>query len=335
VKTNRPRLRKVYILPNSFTAMNLFLGVQAIYNVLLFMTAHDPTRFERGCWFVILAAVFDAFDGLVARLTHSQSEFGLQFDSLADVVSFGVAPSVAAFAVLSKLDGGVPDRFAGAICAFFAICGALRLARYNVQAHGTERTAFVGLPIPGGGGGLVLSLLFIEHYKLMDSSQTTVIPWSFGLTAADLVATLLRVLVVLLALLMVSEVPYPSVMRRFRLRRRMSFRTFVVLAVVGVVVWAVRRHEGLAVCLPFLMFLSFAFYFPVALVVNRVLGREPAPAPGGSSAGGPNVGGPNVGGPGAGGSGTLPGSSRIFPSGPSAASKPESPMSSDKNDTQP
>ena len=275
MKPERPRLRRVYILPNSITALNLFFGVLAIYNILL--SAGDPARFERGCWYVLLAALCDGFDGMVARLTHSQSEFGLQFDSLSDVVSFGVAPSFAAFSILSKIDGGKPDRIAGAICAVFAICGALRLARYNVQAHGSERTGFVGLPIPGGGGALVLTVMLIHHYGLLDARQAVAIPGTFGMvTVLDLVATALPVLIVLLALLMVSEVPYPSVMRRIRLRRRMSFGTFVTIVVLGITAWIVKHHQGvasLAVALLFLAFVGFAFYFPTVLLVRWALGR--------------------------------------------------------------
>ena len=127
------RLRKVYLLPNLLTAMNMFLGVLAIYGVL-------DERVTWSCWLIVLAGVLDTMDGAVARLTRSQSDFGLQFDSLSDLISFGVAPSLLAYDAIQDLRTDTDHhRLAMGICALFAVCGALRLARYNVQARGPER----------------------------------------------------------------------------------------------------------------------------------------------------------------------------------------------------
>src|SRR5690606_32552713 len=95
---------------------------------------------------LILAGVLDMMDGLVARLTRTQSAFGLNLDSLSDLVAFGAAPAVIAYYYM----GPNPPLPARAACGLFVVCGALRLARYNVQAMKEERTAFTGLPIPAG-----------------------------------------------------------------------------------------------------------------------------------------------------------------------------------------
>ena len=155
-RPQKPRLRKVYILPNLFTALNLFLGMLAIFNVL-------NGHLGKACWFIFLATLLDTMDGAVALLTRTQSEFGLQFDSLSDVISFGAAPAFASFAFMRGALVGIDDRLITGACALFAVCGALRLARYNVQAHGPERKGFVGLPIDAGAGTVILTILaFLE-----------------------------------------------------------------------------------------------------------------------------------------------------------------------------
>src|SRR6516162_4347448 len=134
-----PRNRHAYILvlPSMFTTGNLFCGFYSI----LHSFHHD---FERASYAIILAGLFDVLDGRVARMTGSSSKFGLEYDSIADVVSFGIAPAILAYIWALEPFGRLG--FAGAF--FFAACGALRLARFNTIAEELPKSYFLGLPIP-------------------------------------------------------------------------------------------------------------------------------------------------------------------------------------------
>jgi CDP-diacylglycerol--serine O-phosphatidyltransferase len=127
------------IIPNALTALNLVLGMCAIIS-----TFHG--EFYQAALFVVAAMISDGLDGRVARYLNVSSEFGKELDSLCDLVSFGVAPAILAYAFLLK-DFGIVGYF---VAAFFATCGALRLARFNVNT-GTVKGYFMGLPIPAAG----------------------------------------------------------------------------------------------------------------------------------------------------------------------------------------
>lgn len=208
----KPRLRRVYILPNFFTAFNLFLGWWAI-------TLAMDGQLGRACWMVFAATLLDGLDGAVARLTNTQSDFGGQFDSLSDAISFGVAPAILAYALMTqKLPGLDHPRLILGVCALFTICSCLRLARYNIQQHGAEKRVFLGLPTPASAGALIMSILLVEENIL----DTTRYP-----ATATLVAAVLPFIVLGLAVLMVSEVPYASLSAKIRIQRHMSFDSLV------------------------------------------------------------------------------------------------------------
>src|SRR5258708_7195074 len=155
----RPRvnLRKLmFVVPNLFTVSSIFCGVYSIT-----LSAGEPTRdtFYRAAVAIFFGSFFDAFAGRVARLARTQSEFGVELDSLADVVTFGVAPAILVY----KWALAGMGLFGIVICSIYAACGAIRLARFNVLAHAESGTPryFVGLPIPlaaGMLGALVLAL---------------------------------------------------------------------------------------------------------------------------------------------------------------------------------
>src|SRR4051794_32552542 len=155
----RPNLRKLmFVLPNLFTVSSIFCGVYSIT-----LSAGEPTgdNFYRAAVAIFFGNFFDAFDGRVARLTRTQSEFGVELDSLADVITFGVAPAILVYkwALAGMGFGGM------VICAIYAACGAIRLARFNVLAHaesGTQRY-FVGLPIPLAAGMLVSLVIALNN----------------------------------------------------------------------------------------------------------------------------------------------------------------------------
>ncbi|WP_378952213.1 CDP-diacylglycerol--serine O-phosphatidyltransferase [Pelosinus sp. sgz500959] len=128
------------IIPNALTALNLILGVGAIISTF-------NGQFYEAALFIVAAMISDGLDGRVARYLNASSEFGKELDSLCDLVSFGVAPAILAYAFLLK---DLPGIFGYLVAAFFATCGALRLARFNVNT-GVVKGYFMGLPIPAGG----------------------------------------------------------------------------------------------------------------------------------------------------------------------------------------
>lgn len=145
------RLRRgIFLLPSLFTAGNLFCGVFAI--LFAFHGEH-----HRAALLIVAANLLDGVDGVVARLTHTTSQFGVEFDSLADVVSFGVAPAVLAY-VFALAPWGT---WGGLGAALFAVCGALRLARFNVQTLAAERSYFTGLPIPAAAS-MIAAFVFLS-----------------------------------------------------------------------------------------------------------------------------------------------------------------------------
>jgi len=179
------REKGIYLIPNLFTSGNLFCGVFAIIAVF-------NAEYVAAAIAVFLASIFDVLDGKLARLTQATSRFGGAYDSLADLVSFGVAPGMLAYSwALGSL-----GRLGWAAVFLYIACGALRLARYTVQSAGVERHDFVGLPIPAAAG-LVASLVLFDNHIL-----------HFG---AEMRPTLILVVIYLLAFLMVSTFRYRSV----------------------------------------------------------------------------------------------------------------------------
>jgi CDP-diacylglycerol--serine O-phosphatidyltransferase len=183
--------QKKYLIPNVFTALNVFCGFLAI----LYVVNNQPTDsdFLRVPWLIILAGIFDTLDGKIARMTKSYSEFGIEFDSLADVVSFGVAPSVMIYKVYFS-----QFREFGVVLSFLPLLfGSIRLARFNVQISGFEKHGFIGLPIPMAAAGISTFILFSMNKTLpfADPQQTLLKPF-------------LTPLVLLVCLLMVSTLPY-------------------------------------------------------------------------------------------------------------------------------
>lgn len=176
--------RGVYLIPSLFTAGNLMCGFFAI-------TATFHGHYVNAALLILLSNVFDGVDGYVARLTRTTSQFGVEFDSLADVVAFGVAPAVLVY--LWALEPW--DTWGWLAAATFCVCGALRLSRFNVQAQGAVKNHFVGLPIPAAAQGISSSVILYYHmgYAGTPTRHLTFLLVTYGL-----------------ALLMVSNIPYFS-----------------------------------------------------------------------------------------------------------------------------
>ncbi len=253
----KPRLRRVYIMPNLFTALNLFLGWWAI-------TMAIDGRLATACWLVFAATMLDGLDGAVARLTNTQSDFGAQFDSLSDAISFGVAPAILAYALMQKLPGLDHPRLILGVCALFTICGSLRLARYNVQKHGAEQRGFLGLPIPAAAGVLIMSILLVEEHIL----DTTRYP-----SIATLVSAVLPFIILGLAVLMVSEVPYRSLAARIRIQRHMSFDSLVSVIFLGMLFLALT--SDMRTILIFAIGSTYVMGGVVVFLYKKAFAKEP------------------------------------------------------------
>ena len=202
--------RSVFVLPSLFTVANLLCGYYAILSAMNGM-------YRNAAIAIAIAIVLDSMDGFIARLTNTASEFGLQLDSLADIISFGVAPSIL---VLVWGLSAVDIRLSCAVAFTFTICGAMRLARFNIQSG--HRKHFVGLPIPAAGGTIAAIVYFFGA------------PISSSIYANFMVAVTL-----ILAFLMVSTVRYNS-LKGITLGRK-SHLAVLVIAIFFVLIFFLSR----------------------------------------------------------------------------------------------
>jgi CDP-diacylglycerol--serine O-phosphatidyltransferase len=215
--------RAIIILPGAFTTGNMFFGIWSIVEAA-------RGEFERAAWFIVIAGVMDALDGRVARLTRTGSDFGAELDSLADVISFGVAPALLQWHF--QFSSGW-----GWLIPFIFILGvALRLARFNVEQAGHAKSQFYGLPSPAAGATVATLVPFMGTPFFAD--HLSHLPWN----------PLSALLMVTIALLMVSHVPYPVAPR------------------VGLRTW--NGRFGLALLLSIVggaVFIPRYFFFPLAI----------------------------------------------------------------------
>lgn len=185
------------LAPSLFTVGNMACGFYALL-------ASHRGEFTAAATAIILGMVFDSLDGKVARLVHGESAFGVEFDSLSDFLTFGIAPAHMMYAFILKDYGawGYPMAF------LFAMCGGLRLARFNAVAHetGGSKTHFTGLPIPGGAGFLASFVLLYQIVEEGKPART----WEVLMNQVPLLYGLTPAMVVVIAFLMISTIPYPA-----------------------------------------------------------------------------------------------------------------------------
>ncbi len=200
--------RSVYLLPNLLTSMSLFGGFYS-------MIATIDGKFVYASFAIFLSCLCDALDGPVARKTGSASKFGVEYDSLADLVAFGVAPGILAYMWALKGYG----RFGWLAAFLFVACGALRLARFNVQKDTVQRKQFLGLPIPMAAMAVASSVLFFHDFNV----------------PVEITKIFAPILMYALAFLMVSAVRYNSTKEMDALRTR-HFEAIVAALLVAIIV---------------------------------------------------------------------------------------------------
>jgi len=246
----------LYLIPSVFTAANIGMGFYAVmaaargFQFVGTGTAQDlvhaSSYLDNAAMAIGWAVLFDMLDGRIARMTKTTTEIGVQLDSIADVVTFGLAPAVLAYvwgygATLSE--GSDLHRLAWFLSFMYLMCGAFRLARFNVQssrprilAEGTikvDKRSFVGLPIPVAGG-LIAAIIHFNPLPLI----------SYGADRARLYSMLLMLLVGFLSVLMVSTLRFSS-FKTVGTRRR-SMRTIMAVVAVGMLIFLYSRYVLLA-----------------------------------------------------------------------------------------
>lgn len=244
------KINKIYILPSLFTAGNLFFGFLAIIKCIQGRyELHSPVLsteyYTHAVWFILLAFICDILDGRVARIGGQESLFGKEFDSIADIVSFGVAPALMVFfLILSPTEGYPIFRQLGWVIGFiYLLCAGVRLARFNVLTHPLipesarlkNQNQFVGLPVPGAAA-LIASLALV----LTDIDLKFV--WLF-----------MPPLMLLVAWLMVSSIHYPS-FKNINWEAQTKAKTFIAIVVVIALLAFLEKYAFV------LVFSGYIFY---------------------------------------------------------------------------
>ncbi len=264
VETSPQEKLKIYFLPNLMTAGNLFCGFLAMTKIVEAVPGSaDFTRIiHHALFFILLACIFDLLDGRVARLGGNESPFGREFDSLADIISFGAAP---AFLVHRIVLDGVFKHYPQVgwfIASIYLICGAFRLARFNCLAtmpggQGGASSEFLGFPIPAAAGTVASITLFLLWFE----DNFVAGRWKY----------ILPVLMIFLSLMMVSQVKYPT-FKKIDFRTRRTFpKMLAIVLVLGCffVFWKVF----LQFVLP-LLFTAYLLYGFVRPRISRKIRRD-------------------------------------------------------------
>jgi CDP-diacylglycerol---serine O-phosphatidyltransferase len=243
---------KIYFLPNLLTAANLFCGFVALTKIVeANISGGDFQQIKVALGFILLACIFDLFDGRVARMGGVESPFGREFDSLADLISFGVAPAFLVHRVVLKDVFGGHEEWGWFIASVYLLCGAFRLARFNCMSamHQEHSKEFQGFPIPSAAGLVASLTLFMIWW---DEKEFATGNWRYCLP----------VLLLFLSWMMVSSVKYPS-FKTLDLRATRTFtKTLVAILFLGSIV--VSQGKVLVFVLPvfFTAYLVYGFIRP-------------------------------------------------------------------------
>jgi CDP-diacylglycerol---serine O-phosphatidyltransferase len=258
--TGGPKL-KIYFLPNLLTAANLFCGFVALTKIVeANISGGDYQQIKVALGFILLACIFDLFDGRVARMGGVESPFGREFDSLADLISFGVAPAFLVHRVVLKDVFGAHEEWGWFIASVYLLCGAFRLARFNClsamrQEHSKD---FLGFPIPSAAGLVASLTLFMIWW---DEKNFATGKWRYCLPA----------LLLFLSWMMVSSVKYPS-FKTLDLRATRTFtKTLVAVLFLGSIL--IFREKILVFVLP-VFFTAYLLYGFIRPRISREIRHE-------------------------------------------------------------
>jgi len=200
------KINLAYLLPNFFTALSAFFGVMSII-------ASSQGKFEKAFVYIILSLIADGLDGRVARFTNTTSKFGVEFDSLADIVAFGVAPAMMLFFSIGEYYG----KFGALISGLFVVFGAIRLARFNVTTGEIDPRYFIGLPIP-------TAAVVLSSWIMLD------LKYEGGLNLLILLGALF------LAFLMVSNFRYPS-FKKIDFKKNIAIKILIFIIIIASLIY--------------------------------------------------------------------------------------------------
>ena len=259
---------RIYLLPNLFTAGNMLCGFLAIKNCIeARFTSLTPEgradHYNMAVWFILFACLCDLFDGRVARATKRESLFGAEFDSIADTVSFGVAPALMACFLVIKPEVTDNVQLVTWLLAFiYLLCAGVRLARFNVLTNplvpGNEKRAaggdFVGLPSPAAAG-MIASLVLVLSKVMVSSDhkapfEQAVQAWSW----------ILRPVMLVISFLMVSNVRFPS-FKKLDWTARAKTRGFILIIILGAVIFRYPQFSFPALFLGYVLYSLFRHAF--------------------------------------------------------------------------
>ncbi len=227
----------IYILPNLFTAASIFSGIFSIVSAI-------NGNFEKAAWLIMLSLIFDGLDGRVARLTNTCSKFGVEFDSLADMVAFGVAPAL----LLYLFVGYEFSRFGIVVSALFVIFGAIRLARFNVMTTTSEPSVFIGVPIPTAAVFISLLVLLFNKYSFHQD---------YGVV--------LLLLAILVSMLMISNIRYPSFKKiDFTPKHAMKFFVIILISLLMIFMYPIEGFSFI-----FIVYILYGLIRAIILLPKR------------------------------------------------------------------
>ncbi|MCA6079477.1 CDP-diacylglycerol--serine O-phosphatidyltransferase [Candidatus Endomicrobiellum agilis] len=254
------KLKKgIYIVPSLFTCGNITCGCLSTISSI-------NGNFTKAAWLLIFAIVFDMTDGRVARLTKTTSEFGVQMDSLSDLVSFGIAPSVMMYLLVLNSMGKIGT----AISVLFILCSALRLAKFNVKACSNDSISnfFMGLPTPASAGLLISFVLSYELFIAVPGQSLTFKTIPILMKNMPVFFKTMPIVMVVLSLLMVSNIPYVS-FKKINVAKPKAFK-FLILTVL--LIWLTFTFPQNII---FILFTLYAFSGILSYVIKywKVLKR--------------------------------------------------------------
>jgi len=236
----------IYVLPSFLTSLSMLAGFYSIVATL-------NGDFVNAAWAILVSGIFDGLDGRVARITHSTTRFGVEYDSLSDLAAFGIAPGVLMYWWALKPLGRL-----GWLAGFlYVACGAIRLARFNVQINTVESKYFQGLPIPAAAGLVATVIIFLTNFEI--EPQSVQIP--------------LLLISYLLAALMVSTVKYNS-FKDLQLARRKPFNALIIVVLLIVFVVSEPRIMLFSLCF------AYVLSGPTTLVVHLLRKSKTQEVPG-------------------------------------------------------
>lgn len=251
----------IYILPSLFTLGNLSAGFLAV------LFAFEE-RFIAAAYAILIAGILDAFDGRIARMTKTTSQFGKELDSLADIVSFGIAPAVMMY-MLALYHRPIWGK---ALCVMFVVCGALRLARFNVNTEKDDGYYFKGLPIPAAAGILAAFVLVYSMFE-QDITRKTI---PMLMNRMPIFYRMIPLAMILLSYLMVSTVRYSS-FKGFKLSRPKTLRQLMMICIAILLIWRYPENMILIIFSVYLLSGLLGFMWRLTILGVRKIKSKDEP----------------------------------------------------------